>query len=192
MIDQIFDIHPVCHPQFRSTIVRESLRHHKVACAGFSLGRLMPDGRSPRLDFPLVAVTFKDSEAKDYERKFQELVAFRETAEETAAVLERSVLGLWAAWDYGWIGIGGVSVCELQDALATVALTLNIPFITTLATVGGDPMWPVEFWSTRHYPHQGIFSTKSKEKSNNPNDNPRRAKSEWRRQLASRNLRVPE
>lgn len=190
MIDPRTDIHPVCHPQFRSTIVRESLRHHKVACAGFSLGRLMPDYHSPQFDFPLVAVTFKDCEAKDYETKFQELVAFHETAEETAAIFGRSVIGLWASWDNAWIW-NEVSVSELQDALANASRTMNIPFFTTVATEGGDPMWSAGFWVSEFYPHDVLYSKKSKEKSIDPNDNFRRAKSEWRRQLASNGLPIP-
>lgn len=151
----------------------------------------MPDGRSPRFDFPLVAVTFKDCEAKDYERKFQELVAFHEAAEETATVFGRSVIGLWAAWDNGWIWVGGVSAGSQQDALATIAKAMRIPYIVTLATEGGDPIWSANFWVTGLYPHSALTSKKSKEKSIDPNDNFRRVKSRWRKQLASRCLPIP-
>lgn len=189
MIDPRTDIHPVCHPQFRSTIVRESLRHHKVACAGFALGRLMPDYQSPHFDFPLVAVTFKDCLATDYDEKFAELGRFRMAAEETATKFGRAVIGLWAAWDSPWF-VSGLEHTR-KGTLVDLAKTMNIPFVITLSTDGGEPMWPVLFWMVQRFPHQAIHSAKSKEKSIDPNDNFRRVKSEWRRQLASNGLPIP-
>jgi hypothetical protein len=174
---------------FRSTIVRESLRHHRSACAGFALGRILPAGETPFFEFALVAMIFQDYFGANT-RKLENLSNFKSAAELTASASGRAVIGLWAAWDTPWPKM--FNKAERDAALVSQAVLLNIPFVITLATDGGEPMWPLHFWACADYPHPPLYGSKYKGiPVEGPQDNPRRVKAEWRKQLILRGLPIP-
>lgn len=189
MIDPPSDIQAIRGKTFRSTIVRESLRHHRAACAGFALGIPMPDLKTPRFDFALVAFTFQDICGADF-TKLARLADFQNAAKLAALACGRTVIGLWAAWDNPWPG--QFDKAQRDWALVNQAVVLDLPFVTTLATDGGEPMWPLHFWVCARYPHPPLYGTKLEGiPREGPQDNPRRVKAEWRKQLVLHGLPVP-
>ena len=174
---------------FRATIVRESLRHLCSPCAGFMLGRYSPETGSARFDFALAAITFPDYFGAN-EGKLKVLPRFLHAADATAKAFDRVLMGLWAAWDNPW-QVGDIRE-ERHETLVMQSRGINLPFVATMSICAREPMWPVLFWQCDRLPHAPLYASKARVvRIEGPQDNPRRVKAAWRKQLASKNLPIP-
>lgn len=174
---------------FHATIVRESLRHLASPCAGFMLGSISTDKATAHFNFALPAITFPDYAGANI-RNLRELPRFAQAAEGTARAFDRIILGLWAAWDVP-MEFDDIRE-ERHQSLMDQSRKMGFAFIATMSMCAREPLWPVRFWQCASYPHPPMLSSKHKGlRIDGPQDNPRRVKSEWRKQLAMHSLPIP-
>lgn len=174
------DVRLLRHPRFEGQIVRPALKQERpCACAGFSLGRMLPDQGAVQFDFALVAMRFERLDGMDgVGRKTLEIL--HPVAREVAEVFDRRVIGVWAAWTRP--EDQNMNRGRKRDAwLAGEAAALGLPYVSVTPIDGLCRWWRTWISETRDFPDLARRGVRVRGRAcDGPLDNPRRVRAEWR------------
>jgi hypothetical protein len=161
----------------QSLIIRSALRHYRSNCVGFVIGQFDGEPILPHLEFSVVSTAFERDDPGGLDVAQVALARDMPKAERLASEYGRHVIAVWVAWDTYKLPDSAVRLKWFED-FARVNL---VPHVVECMTDGGENLGGIGvYWSSlltqiylkQQITHRSVW---------NPQDNPRRVQSAWRK-----------